>query len=169
MVLPGPCTGCGAPCCKEYLITVTSFDVSRVAAETRKPPCEFASLIPAKILNLDEDTVLECYEGDFRSDFLLALNSHPCIFLGANNLCAIHDFAPYTCRTYPFNGAGRMHKRTLCGSLRLLGFRFSGPSLSAGEFSAQLKEYKELVGKWNRIRGTKQECWEFLFPPCKEE
>jgi Fe-S-cluster containining protein len=168
MVFPGSCTGCGAPCCREHLITVTSFDVSRIAANNRRNPREFALLHPASILNLDEDTVLECYEGDFRSDFILALNSHPCVFLGENKLCTIHDFAPYNCRTYPFNSAGGMLARSRCGALRLCGFRLSGPSISAGEFSSQLKEYKELVRKWNRLKGTREECWAFLFGRCKK-
>lgn len=159
----GPCAGCGAPCCRDYLVTVTSFDASRISSNTGRKPHEFASLHPASILNLDDDTVLECYEGGLRYDFILALNSHPCIFLGEGNMCTIHGFAPYTCRTYPFNGAGKIHTRTLCGGLRLLGFRISGPSLPALEFSRQLKEYKGVVRKWNRLRGTKEECWNFLF------
>lgn len=168
MVFPGPCTVCGAPCCREHLITVTSFDISRIASALGRNPSGFSSLHPATLLNLDEDTILECYEGDFRSDFILALNSHPCVFLGKNNLCTIHEFAPYACRTYPFNSAGGLHTRSRCGALRLCGFRLSGPSISAGEFSSQLGRYKELVRKWNRLKGTREECWEFLFSPAKE-
>ncbi len=163
MVFLGPCSGCGAPCCRDYLVTVTSSDVSRIARETGRNPREFALLHPATILNLDEDTILECYEGGTRCDFLLALKSHPCIFLGENSLCGIHFFAPYTCRSYPFKASGGLFGRARCGPLRLLGFRASRPSISPNEFSSTLSEYKSLVRKWNRLRGTREECWDFLF------
>jgi Fe-S-cluster containining protein len=162
MALPGPCSGCSAPCCRDYLITVTSFDVLRIAERLGKEPAEFSSLQDAKILNLDEDTVLECYEGGLRYDCLLALGSHPCIFLGSGSRCTIHDFAPYTCRSYPFNSAGKVLGRARCGPLRLLAFRASGVSISHGEFFSQMKRYKELVKEWNRKKGTREECWKFL-------
>ena len=109
------CKGCKAPCCRDYVITVTSQDILRIMGKTGKKPEEFAQLYPATILNLNEETVLECHEEGLRYDYILALKSHPCIFLGENSLCTIHEFAPYVCRSYPKNSLGKPLKGANAG------------------------------------------------------
>ena len=157
-----PCSGCKAPCCREYLITLTSFDVSRIAENTGKNPEEFALFSRANLLNLNESTILKCYEGKDRYDYILSLKSHPCIFLKENN-CSIHRFAPYICRLYPYTSEGKILGRARCNFIQKTGFRLAGVSISKEDYSKQINEYLELVKEWNRKKGTKEECWEFLF------
>jgi Fe-S-cluster containining protein len=158
-----PCSGCKAPCCREYLITLTSFDVSRIAENTGKKPEEFALLSRANLLNLNESTILECYEKKERYDYLLSLKSHPCIFLAEESKCSIHGFAPYMCRSYPYTSEGNLLGRAKCNFLQKAGFRLAGVSISKEDYSKQINEYMKLVKEWNRKKGTKEECWEFLF------
>lgn len=163
MRLPtGPCHGCNAPCCREHAITITSFDALRISENTGLGPSDFATLLPATLLNLNEDTVLECYEGKFRYDYVLALESHPCVFLGNGGLCTIHSFAPYVCRSYPRTSSGKMLGNARCGPLRALLFALCGVSISRQEFSRQLGEYVVLVKRWNSMRGSREECMRFL-------
>ena len=157
-----PCSGYGAPCCRDYLITLTSFDVLREAENTGKNPEEFSFLARANLLNLNESTILECYEGKERYDYLLALKSHPCIFLTKENNCSIHSFAPYMCRSYPYTSEGKILGRARCNPLQKAGFRIAGVSISKEEYSRQINEYMELVRDWNRKKGTKEDCWKFL-------
>ena len=157
-----PCSGCKAPCCRDYLITLTSFDVSRIAENTKKKPEEFAQLSRANILNLNESTILECYEKNERYDYLLALNSHPCTFLKESK-CSIHNFAPYICRFYPYTSEGKILGRARCNIIQKAGFKLAGVSISKEAYSNQITEYMKLVKEWNKKKGTKEECWEFLF------
>ncbi|MBD3397454.1 hypothetical protein GF412_00010 [Candidatus Micrarchaeota archaeon] len=163
MSMPNPCSGCSAPCCRDYLITLTSFDVRRIAENTGKKPEEFAFLSPANLLNLNEYTILGCYEKKERYEYLLALKSHSCIFLDKNNRCKIHEFAPYICRSYPHTSEGKILGRARCSPLRKAGFRLAGASIPKEEYSRQINEYMKVVKEWNRKKGTKEECWEFLF------
>lgn len=185
---PSPCNLCSAICCKDYFITVTSFDVLRVAEKLDKRPEEFAVLEPARIFNQDNETVLECYNDDrsgtdnayrtdkkggtqtlqTRYDYLLTFKSHPCIFLSRDNRCEIFDFAPRSCRSYPLNLSGKMLPHPRCQSVSRLAFsvlslasRVRHKSDSA--YARELEEYKKLVKEWNSRRGTKERCWEFLF------
>ncbi len=79
--MANPCELCNAECCKDYIVTVTSFDVARIWGKTGKEFGDFAAPEPLRLLNFDNDTVLECYEKGMRYDYVLALKSRPCIFL----------------------------------------------------------------------------------------
>lgn len=162
MSLISPCTGCSAPCCRDYIITITSYDVLRILDNTEKKFEDFAELAPAKLLNLNYDLVLECYEGDLCYEYVLALRSHPCVFLDKKNKCTIHSFAPYICRTYPYNSASRLIGRARCNFFQKAAFACSGVDVSPTEYSEQITEYIELVKMWNKKRGTKEECIAFL-------
>ncbi|MBU0586732.1 YkgJ family cysteine cluster protein [Candidatus Micrarchaeota archaeon] len=155
-----PCGFCDARCCRNHVITVTSFDIVRIISKTKMKFEDFASLEPLKILNYDEDTVLECYEKGLRYDYVLALKSHPCTFLKGNR-CTIHHFSPLVCRCYPFNSIGKILKRKQCSITSDVLFRLNGPSQTE-EYSTQIKKYKELVRKWNRKKGTVNQCIKFL-------
>ncbi|MBI2079248.1 YkgJ family cysteine cluster protein [Candidatus Micrarchaeota archaeon] len=158
-----PCKLCTAHCCKDYLITVTSFDVLRVIRNTGKKPDEFLEFSDPPMLNADDETILECYEQNERFDFVLAFKSHQCYFLGKNNECTIHQFAPLSCKLYPYNSSGKITPRALCPLISKVLFKIDPSSAShARSYMAQLKEYKQIVAKWNRSHGKKSECLNFL-------
>lgn len=156
-----PCRLCDAKCCKEHLITVTSFDVLRVTEKTNKKPGEFAELVPLKLLNFDNETVLECYDGKLRYDYLLAFKSYSCYFL-KDNLCSIHEFAPLSCKLYPYQSNNKFMPRALCPALAKLLFKIKKPDVRGEEYLKQLNTYKKIVEKWNRKHGKKEDCLEFL-------
>jgi len=181
--MSSPCKLCSAICCKDYFITVTSFDVVRVAEKLNKKPEEFAVLEPARIFNQDNETVLECYNysggkedkggTQTRYDYILTFKSHPCIFLDIKaNLCTIFDVAPRGCRSYPLNLEGKMLPHPRCPSIAGFAFRVSGfasrisnprrPASTNLEYARELAEYKKIVSEWNSRHGTKEECFEFI-------
>ena len=171
-----PCSFCNANCCKDCTITVTSFDVVRIASKTGKTPEEFATIVPARLLNQDNSTVLECYgpggkgTGASRGimhEHILALRSHPCCFLGKDNLCKIHDFEPYGCRKYPMGPDGKVVSRAFCHPISKLMFGAFGSHLDQKEYASQLESYRNIVRKWNSKRGKLEECMEFLIKETK--
>ncbi|HLC69154.1 MAG TPA: YkgJ family cysteine cluster protein [Candidatus Bilamarchaeaceae archaeon] len=159
--MPNPCSLCAAHCCKNYLITLTSFDVLRIMQETGKKPGEFVQLVPARILNPDNEAILECYEGKERYEYLLTFYSHPCYFL-KDNRCSIHEIAPLACRLYPYNANGKMVPRALCPTIPKLLFRLKGADIRVQQYEKQMEAYKKIVAKWNVRHGKKEDCLEFL-------
>lgn len=156
-----PCEFCDAQCCKDYIITVTSFDVKRIMGKTRRKFGEIASLEPLRMLNYDNDTVLECYEGKLRYEYVLALKSHPCMFL-ENSRCKVHGFAPLVCRLYPHDSGGKMAARARCPPIPGAIYSLTGPHPDLERYRKQISRYKELVAKWNRKRGSLEKCAGFL-------
>ncbi len=156
-----PCILCNASCCKDYLISVTSFDIQRIIKKTRRMFEEIATLESLNLLNFDNDTILECYERNLRYDYILALKSHPCIFLEKNK-CKIHKFAPLVCKLYPHNFAGKIAKRTRCPCASEFFFKLKGPDSDLEKYKKQVLEYKKIVAKWNKKKGEKEECVNFL-------
>lgn len=155
------CRFCKAVCCKEHVITVTSFDIAKIMRKTGKKFEEFAELEPLRILNYDNNTVLECYERKMRYDYILELKSQPCIFL-ENDKCKIHGFAPLVCSLYPHNSAGKMHKGARCPLVSNALFRIKGADRKLNRYRKQILDYKKLVAKWNRKKGSKKACIKFL-------
>jgi Fe-S-cluster containining protein len=174
-----PCSLCKAECCNNLLITITSFDVLRIAEATGLKPEKFAELALPNILNFDEDTVIECYgvvkdrrgkkSPKLRSDFLLALKSRPCVFLKKNR-CSIHKHAPNTCRSYPLIYGKKMTKNALCSLssklLMLPPLSFSRVNPSA--FEQELNLYRHLVREWNIKHGNKKNCLRYLLEETKK-
>ncbi|MBI5046153.1 YkgJ family cysteine cluster protein [Candidatus Micrarchaeota archaeon] len=176
-----PCSICPAHCCKTYTITVTSFDIFRIAQNTNKPLESFATLHPLRMLAYDPDMVLDIKNENKRTGpcdtpsvttdyFLLGLQSHPCTFLGKDNLCTIHKFAPMTCRRYPFDLSDKLNTR-FCPLPSQLLFRLKGPDIQKTEMIRELEAYKKIVKEWNTNQankvnkgkfGTTEECMEFL-------
>lgn len=154
-----PCSGCHAPCCIRYLVTVTSFDVFRIAKKTGMKPEEFTDFYPAKLLNQDWKTVLNFYDkGDLPEYSLLALKSWPCIFLEGGK-CRIYEISPFACRRYPFDLDGSFQKRD-CPLISQLFFRIKGPG--ADETIWEIDAYRKLVEEWNELNGKREDCMEFL-------
>ena len=166
--LSNPCSLCSALCCKNYTITVTSFDVQRIIEKTNKKVEEFVVLEPAKILNLDNETVLECYENKERYDYLLTFKSHSCYFLGNDNQCTIHEFAPLGCRLYPYQSNNKLMPRALCPSIPNILFRLKGASIKVQNYNDQMNAYKQIVARWNAKHGKKEDCLEFLLNESRQ-
>ncbi len=160
-----PCSLCDAKCCKTYTITVTIFDVLRICKNSWKKPEEFAILHPLKILSYDPDMVLDTI--DQEGAFLLGLKSHPCIFLGKDNLCTIHEFAPLSCRRYPYQINDKINTR-FCPTLSGVIFRLKGPDRPLNPMIKELEMHKEIVKKWNSKKGKKSELMEFLITEAEK-
>lgn len=154
-----PCSFCRASCCKNYTVTVTIFDVLRLCRHTERKAGDFAVLHEARLLCYDPDLVLDFT--DHPRGHLLGLKSHPCVFLGKDNLCEVHASAPLPCRRYPFTAAGSMNAR-FCPLVPRIMFRLKGASIPKGLLLKELEAYKEIVKEWNRKSGKKDECIAFL-------
>ncbi len=157
--MASPCSLCNAECCRNHYITVTAFDIQRIAGKTGRRPEVFAVLYPLRLLNFDNDTVIELHDNGFPEEHLLCLKSQPCIFLEGKR-CSIHDFAPYVCRTYPKQVNGKVNLR-LCPFPANLLFRIFGTDMPEG-YVRELEEYKNIVAEWNRKKGKKKDCLDFL-------
>ncbi len=162
-----PCNFCTARCCKQYLITVTSFDILRIHEKTRKSLEEFAELADPKILNIDNDTILEFYDSSERYPEcrVLALKSGPCHFLTKDDRCSIHEFAPLTCKRYPFGPDGKITGGAPCPAISKVLFAFV--KAENERFNHYLTAYKEIVKKWNNKRGKMKDCMGFLMEESK--
>ncbi|MEM2949431.1 MAG: YkgJ family cysteine cluster protein [Candidatus Bilamarchaeaceae archaeon] len=159
-----PCLFCSAECCKNLYITVTIFDVIRIAEKTGKKPDEFAVLYPLKLINFDNDTVLELYDRKYPAEHILCLKSHPCIFLKGTS-CTIHDFAPSACKTFPKKIGGGFSG--FCPFPASLLFRVLGTNMPVN-YANELSAYREIVASWNRKKGKKKDCMKFLIQHAKD-
>lgn len=165
--MANPCSFCTARCCKDYLITVTSFDILKIHENTKKPIEEFAELANPRILNIDNDTILEFYVDRYKYPEcrVLAIKSGPCHFLTKDDRCLIHEFAPLTCRKYPFGANGRIAANASCPAISKVLFTFM--KTENEKFNSYLSKYKEIVKKWNSERGKIEDCMEFLLMESK--
>jgi Fe-S-cluster containining protein len=154
-----PCSICSAHCCKNYVITVTSFDVLRICQNTNKKAEDFALFHPPRLLSFDADTILD-FEDDYRGG-ILSFKSHPCIFLGKDNLCTAHEHAPMSCRRYPYQLNDKLNAR-FCPLPSEILFRIKGPDINKSPLIKELDEYKEIVKEWNKNPGKKDECLSFI-------
>ncbi len=159
-----PCSFCTAECCKNHYITVTAFDIAKICRKTGKKAEEFAVLYPLKLINYDNDTVLEVQEEGYMMEYVLCLKSHPCIFLKENR-CSIYEFSPSVCGMYPKQINGR-YNFGFCPMPSVLLFRMTGVNMS-DSFISELKAYREIVAEWNKKKGKKKECLDFLLKQAK--
>lgn len=159
-----PCSFCSAECCRNHYITVTAFDIARLSRKLGKKPEEFAVLYPLKLINYDSDTVLEVQEDGYIMEYVLCLKSHPCIFLKGNR-CSIHDFSPSVCRMYPkqINGS---YNFGFCPFPSKMLFRIAGINMN-NRFVPELRAYRKIVAEWNKKKGKKKECLDFLIKRTK--
>ena len=154
-----PCSLCDAKCCKTYTITVTAFDILRIEKGLNKSYKEFAILHPLKILSYDPDMVIDTIDG--AGSYLLGLPSHSCIFLGKDNLCTIHEFAPLSCRRYPYQTSDRLNTR-FCPVPSSLLFRLKGADISKNDLLWEINSHKSIVKDWNKNAGKKDDVIEYL-------
>src|SRR4030095_9460926 len=160
-----PCSLCPANCCKSYTITVTAFDVLRVIKNTGKKPEEFAVLHQARLLSYDPDTTLEMEDDNWV--YILGFKSHPCVFLGKDNLCTIHEFAPMACRRYPYQLNDKLNTR-FCPLPSQILFRLKGPDIKTGPLVKELEAHKKIVKEWNQKPGMIKDCMPFLLERATE-
>ena len=78
------CLDCAA-CCKNYSPRFKTTDIKRISKYLKQKEGEFIE----NYLKVDE-------EGDF------VLQSKPCTFLGADNMCSIYDVRPSDCSRFPY-------------------------------------------------------------------
>jgi|GEM_PF-472705 len=102
-----PCGQCSRRCCAEYTVTVTGFDIYRIAATLKMAPEQFIIYFPA---GKDSE---EGFKLDQSGDtYCVALDKapgeapyHPCVFLlelpGGFSRCGIYSCRPQVCRTFP--------------------------------------------------------------------
>lgn len=159
-----PCRLCDANCCKSYTITVTPFDILRLAKRTGRKPEEFAVLSQARLLAFDPDTTLDIEDDGWV--YLLGIRSHPCYFL-ENNRCIAHECAPLSCRRYPYQLDGKLNARFCPFSSSLL-FRVKGPDTGIKPLVRELELYKGIVKEWNKRPLKKRECLAFLLQRAAE-
>lgn len=87
------CLQC-ANCCKNYSPRFKTTDVKRISKHLGLKESVFIE----KYLKVDE-------EGDF------VVQSRPCPFLGADNLCSIYEERPSDCRRFPYTDEDIIFKR----------------------------------------------------------
>ncbi len=161
----GPCSLCSAECCRNHYISVTVFDVLRISEKTKKKPEEFVILYPLRLINFDNDTVLEFHDNGFPEEHILCLKSHPCIFLEGKK-CRIHEFAPSVCRTYPEKTDGKFNLE-LCPFPSAFLFRVLGTNMPSN-YKKELRRYKTIVKEWNKKKGKKRDCIDFLISRARD-
>lgn len=163
--MPSPCILCKAECCRNHLITVTAFDVLRLYGDGYRVQ-DFAQFAPCKILNYDNNMVLEFHDSGVAEDRILALKSNPCYFL-ENGQCSIHKIAPSVCKAYPLNSSGKMIGKLCPGIPRLL-HRLVGTEVRR-EYAKEIDAYRGIVAEWNRGRGGMRDCMPFMLERAEEE
>ena len=158
------CSLCDKRCCKELLITITSFDAVRISEYVGKAVEEFAELIEPRILNVDWSTVLECREG-YR---LLALKSRPCIFF-KDGKCSIFEAAPLACRLYPHTLEG-FNWQSACPLTSKVIFHIHNPGLKVREqYKREISAYRKLVAKLNEKKLRERQCLRELMKMTRRE
>lgn len=154
-----PCSLCKAECCKTYTITVTIFDLARIASKCGLKIGDIAFFHEPRLLGYDPDMVLDTTDG--YGYYLLGIKSHPCRFLGGDQRCMVHESAPLSCRRFPNTLGKRLNMRFCPLAARML-FRFKRADIGAEKVIAELEAHKKLVRMWNGKKGTRAECLEFL-------
>ena len=157
------CELCNAKCCKTFVVTITAFDLFRIA-EHIKDYKKYVEIRKPDILNYDERFLIECKE----CHGLLAIKSHPCAFL-KNNRCSIWPFAPMACKLYPYNIEGKMVKNPVCPFHAKILFKFKKPDKEIVERAKKENElYALIVREWNKKKGKRKDVFEFMIKRAKE-
>lgn len=160
-----PCSFCPAHCCKTYTITTTIFDILRICEKTSKSPEEFVVLHQARLLSYDPDMTMDMSDDPY--SYLIGLKSHPCIFLDKENKCSIHEFAPLSCKRYPFTLNGKINGR-FCPIINRALFTLKGPDINQDKIIEEIIAHKKIVKKWNCKPAKKIECINFLINEAKK-
>lgn len=156
------CSLCDARCCKDFLITTTAFDILRIARATGLKPEKFSSLVEPRMLRVDWSTVVQTKEGDF----ILALNSKPCIFLEGNR-CSIFENAPLACRLYPYTLERKI--RGACPTPSKVVFAFSKPATKLlKQYEDEIEAYRKIVKEVSDKKLEKKRAYALLLEMASE-
>ncbi len=159
------CSLCDKRCCRDFLITVTPFDVLRIESFTGKKARSFAELAYPDILNVDWETALDCKDGTY----LLALKSRPCIFF-KDGKCSIFEAAPLACKLYPHTLSGRLNMSASCPFHSKVLFKIRNPGLSVlSQLKKELALYRELLHEYKEELAAldKDACFDFILEKAK--
>ena len=147
------CDLCEAICCKDLIITITSFDMIRIRDKLKKNVDEFCCLYQPKFIRVNWQTVIESVDGFF----VLALKSRPCIFLSGNK-CSIFSFAPLSCKCYPHNMFGSFSNLAVCKEIPKVIIKISNPGFSyVSKFKEEYEAYIEIVKEVSKKKLRKHE------------
>jgi Fe-S-cluster containining protein len=106
--MSSPCTNCAKGCCRNYLVTVTGYDMWVIANGLNMAPEQFIVTVPQKSTN-SAGFLLEP-SGELTFDIALdkqdvEVDNKPCVFWiefeGGVGRCGIYTLRPYVCQTYP--------------------------------------------------------------------
>jgi len=153
------CDLCRAECCNSFVITVTSFDVLRIANNTGKNPEDFSYLRRLDMLKYEDSMLVEVHDEKYPDYYLLSLKSHPCVFLKEDK-CSIQSFKPLSCRLYPVMGNGKKSNRTLCPAFS--GILFSAKNGLLEKHNEEKELYKKMVGECNSKKLNKKDAFDFI-------
>jgi Fe-S-cluster containining protein len=143
------------------MITVTSFDILRISKRAKLDPKEFARIVPCTLFNKDERSILWFSDCDFPDGYILIIKSHPCFFLDINNRCMIHEYAPRSCRRYPFDLEGNRKVR-FCSWVSNFLFSLEGPQIDSEICKKEISGYWGIISEWNKSPGKIDDCLDFL-------
>ena len=93
------CISCGTRCCRKFLVALTPYDVERISRKLNKPAVEFVEAFPAEKCACVYAPIFWLYDDEFYIG--MKRRDGGCIFL-KDGRCAIHDFKPLVCRTFPY-------------------------------------------------------------------
>lgn len=152
------CDICNAACCKNALITITSFDMIRIRDNIHKKPEEFCMLYEPKMIRVNWNTVIETKQGLF----VLAIKSRPCIFL-KEKTCTIFSFAPLSCKIYPHNLEKNLSAFALCNGISKVIFKINNPGFPyIDKFRDEYEQYLNIVRKTSALKLDKNDIIKHL-------
>lgn len=160
--MASPCDMCNRSCCNSLVITVTSFDVERIAKHATLKPWQFAQLRKLDLETYHNNHVVECWDGKEREDYMLALKSLPCK-LRSEDGCSVYEARPFSCRLYPHWKTGQISKNAVCPFVPKMMFGMGKPNLLHVEhFEKENLEFSGIVRECNRRKLTREKAFEFL-------
>lgn len=167
MELNGPCGKCGAECCKNYSVCLTSRDIVRIYRKTGSLDC--IEIISAEGSDPEINCAFSLVINGKRKDRLLCLkldHENKCTFLGADGLCSIYDCRPMICRIYPFNqkiNSGLEYKVNFrCPMKWRLRKETEEIMENIEKNREELEEYRKLCSEWNSSLTSEKTLKEFL-------
>ena len=110
--MPSPCADCTLGCCRHYVVTITGYDMWKIARGLNLAPEQFVV-----VAQQSDATNKGFFLDDSGKTYNLALDKRatqeeerPCVFWldlpGGIGRCGIYPLRPYVCQTYPANFFG---------------------------------------------------------------
>ncbi len=169
--LENPCSECNALCCKNYAVTLTSFDILRIYKKISS--FDFIDLVNSDNFDTCLAQNIIFFEKKIPKEYYLTLKrkrNGSCIFLGKDNLCTIYKERPMVCRLYPFkfeNGEILAKEQIRCQHNWQLSSEMKKNLFKIKEQQQkELKLFGILARKWNSAfskEGNLSSFLEFIF------